>query len=83
MEDTNNREMFDLTGNDFTFDVDLSQLPCGFNGALYLVSMLRKNMGRRRGLGDDTCGGTYSLDRYAGNCDANRCDCKFYYHPPF
>jgi hypothetical protein len=49
MEDTNNREMFDLTGNDFTFDVDLSQLPCGFNGALYLVSMLRKNMGRRRG----------------------------------
>lgn len=25
---------------------------------------------------DDTCGGTYSLDRYAGTCDANGCDCK-------
>lgn len=24
---------------------------------------------------DDTCGGTYSLDRYAGTCDANGCDC--------
>lgn len=23
---------------------------------------------------DDTCGGTYSLDRYAGSCDANGCD---------
>lgn len=23
---------------------------------------------------DDTCGGTYSVDRYAGTCDANGCD---------
>jgi cellulose 1,4-beta-cellobiosidase len=23
---------------------------------------------------DDSCGGTYSLDRYAGSCDANGCD---------
>lgn len=23
---------------------------------------------------DDKCGGTYSLDRYAGTCDANGCD---------
>jgi len=23
---------------------------------------------------DDACGGTYSLDRYAGTCDANGCD---------
>jgi cellulose 1,4-beta-cellobiosidase len=23
---------------------------------------------------DETCGGTYSLDRYAGSCDANGCD---------
>jgi len=29
---------------------------------------------------DSNCGGTYSLDRYAGTCDANGCDCKQY--PP-
>jgi hypothetical protein len=33
-------QMFKFTGNqEFTFDVDLSNLPCGFNGALYFVSM--------------------------------------------
>jgi hypothetical protein len=32
--------MFKFTGNqEFTFDVDVSNLPCGFNGALYFVSM--------------------------------------------
>ena len=30
---------FDLLNNEFTFDVDVSNLPCGFNGALYFVSM--------------------------------------------
>lgn len=32
-------QMFDLLGNEFTFDVDVSNLPCGLNGALYFVSM--------------------------------------------
>jgi len=32
-------EMFKLAGNEFTFDVDTSQLGCGLNGALYFVSM--------------------------------------------
>jgi cellulose 1,4-beta-cellobiosidase len=32
-------EMFKLLGNEFTFDVDVSNLPCGLNGALYFVSM--------------------------------------------
>jgi cellulose 1,4-beta-cellobiosidase len=32
-------EMFTLAGNEFTFDVDVSQLGCGLNGALYFVSM--------------------------------------------
>jgi cellulose 1,4-beta-cellobiosidase len=32
-------EMFDLNGKEFTFDVDVSNLPCGLNGALYFVSM--------------------------------------------
>ncbi|EOA84332.1 Esterase/lipase/thioesterase [Exserohilum turcicum] len=146
MKDTNNYEMFNLIGNEFTFDVDLSQLPCGLNGALYFVSMPQKGQGTpgakygtgycdaqcardlkyvggeanaegwtpsdsdpNGGVGkkgaccaemdvweansmataltphscqpegysvctDTGCGGTYSLDRYAGTCDANGCD---------
>jgi cellulose 1,4-beta-cellobiosidase len=32
-------EIFQLLGQEFTFDVDVSNLPCGLNGALYFVSM--------------------------------------------
>jgi len=32
-------EMFYLKNREFTFDVDVSQLPCGLNGAVYFVSM--------------------------------------------
>ncbi|TVY84651.1 Endoglucanase [Lachnellula suecica] len=32
-------EMLYLTGNEFSFDVDVSKLPCGMNGALYLDEM--------------------------------------------
>jgi cellulose 1,4-beta-cellobiosidase len=32
-------EMFQLLGQEFTFTVDVSNLPCGINGALYFVSM--------------------------------------------
>jgi len=32
-------EWFQLTGKELTFDVDLSKLPCGMNGALYLSEM--------------------------------------------
>ncbi|KAI0483411.1 glycoside hydrolase [Xylaria cf. heliscus] len=58
-------QMFTLLGNEFSFDVDLSQVGCGLNAALNFVSM-------------DEDGG---LSRYAGNkagahygtgyCDAN------------
>ncbi|KAK3898914.1 Exoglucanase 1 [Staphylotrichum tortipilum] len=44
-------QMFTLLGNEFTFDVDLSKLGCGLNGALYFVSM-------------DEDGG---LSKYSGN----------------
>ncbi|KAK2794472.1 hypothetical protein FQN52_008050 [Onygenales sp. PD_12] len=32
-------EMLQLTGQEFAFDVDVSKLPCGMNGALYLSEM--------------------------------------------
>lgn len=32
-------EMLKLTGQEFSFDVDVSKLPCGMNGALYLSEM--------------------------------------------
>jgi cellulose 1,4-beta-cellobiosidase len=39
MEDDETYQMFDLLNNEFTFDVDVSNLPCGLNGALYFTSM--------------------------------------------
>ncbi|MCJ1440425.1 MAG: hypothetical protein MMC23_000908 [Stictis urceolatum] len=32
-------QMFSLLNKEFTFDVDVSNLPCGLNGAVYFVSM--------------------------------------------
>jgi len=32
-------KIFNLKGKEFTFDVDVSNLPCGLNGALYFVQM--------------------------------------------
>ncbi|GLI77322.1 hypothetical protein PoHVEF18_005611 [Penicillium ochrochloron] len=39
MEDDSTYQMFKLLNQEFTFDVDVSSLPCGLNGALYFVSM--------------------------------------------
>ena len=40
MKDDDTYQIFKFTGaNEFAFDVDLSNLPCGLNGALYFVSM--------------------------------------------
>jgi len=39
MQDDNNYQMFQLLNKEFSFDVDVSQLPCGLNGALYFVEM--------------------------------------------
>lgn len=38
-EDTEKYEMLQLNGHEVTFDVDVSKLPCGMNGALYLSEM--------------------------------------------
>ncbi|CCO34917.1 hypothetical protein BN14_09027 [Rhizoctonia solani AG-1 IB] len=37
--DDTNYEMFKLKNQEFTFDVDVSNLPCGLNGALYFSEM--------------------------------------------
>ncbi|KAF8649218.1 hypothetical protein AX16_005945 [Volvariella volvacea WC 439] len=39
MNSENRYEMFQVLNKEFTFDVDVSQLPCGLNGALYFVEM--------------------------------------------
>ncbi|KAL5512391.1 hypothetical protein ACEPAG_3383 [Sanghuangporus baumii] len=39
LDDDNTYKIFNLKNQEFTFDVDMSQLPCGINGALYLVEM--------------------------------------------
>jgi len=39
MESDTKYQVFKLIGNEFTFDVDVSKLPCGLNGALYTVEM--------------------------------------------
>jgi len=36
---TTSYETFNLLNQEFTFDVDVSQLPCGLNGALYFTEM--------------------------------------------
>jgi cellulase len=55
-------EMLKLTGNDLSFDVDSSKLPCGMNGALYLSEM--SETGGRSKLNPG--GATYGT----GYCDA-------------
>ncbi|KAJ3563984.1 hypothetical protein NP233_g8592 [Leucocoprinus birnbaumii] len=39
MADDSTYEMFKLLNQEFTFDVDVSNLPCGLNGALYFSQM--------------------------------------------
>ena len=38
-EDDSTYQLFKLKNQEFTFDVDMSALPCGLNGALYLSQM--------------------------------------------
>lgn len=64
MQDDNNYQMFTLLGNEFSFDVDVSQLGCGLNGALYFVSM-DQDGGKARFSGN-AAGAKYGT----GYCDA-------------
>jgi cellulase len=55
-------EMLKLTGQELSFDVDTSKLPCGMNGALYLSEM--DEFGGQNEL--NTAGAAYGT----GYCDA-------------
>ena len=39
MENDTKYQMFNVLGKEFSFEVDVSKLPCGLNGALYFVQM--------------------------------------------
>ncbi|KAG7441209.1 cellobiohydrolaseI [Guyanagaster necrorhizus] len=39
LDDENTYHLFNMKNQEFTFDVDVSNLPCGLNGALYFVQM--------------------------------------------
>lgn len=39
LQNENTYLQFKLLNQEFTFDVDMSNLPCGLNGALYLSEM--------------------------------------------
>merc|ERR1711894_773537 len=39
--DDTSYQMFHLANKEFTFDVDVSKMPCGLNGALYFVQMTK------------------------------------------
>jgi cellulose 1,4-beta-cellobiosidase len=57
MKDSSTYQTFNLIGNEFTFDVDVSKLPCGLNGALYFVTMDPKGQG--------TAGAKYVFKTYS------------------
>lgn len=64
MEDDETYKMFKLKNREFSFEVDVSNLPCGVNGALYFVEMDPK--GGKGTYSTDTAGAHYG----AGYCDA-------------
>ena len=63
-EDEKKYEMLKLTGQELTFDVDVSRLPCGMNGALYLGEMAEDGGAGANKL--NTGGAAYGT----GYCDA-------------
>jgi cellulose 1,4-beta-cellobiosidase len=62
LQDDNTYQVLKLKGKEFTFDVDVSNLPCGLNGALYFVEM-RGDGGKG---GNNAAGAKYGT----GYCDA-------------
>jgi cellulose 1,4-beta-cellobiosidase len=63
METDTKYQMFNVIGKEFTFDVDVSKLPCGLNGALYFVEMTADG---GIGKGNNKAGAKYGT----GYCDS-------------
>jgi len=63
MEDDENYAMFHLKNREFSFEVDVSELHCGMNGAMYFSEM-EANGGK--GIGNNNAGAKYGT----GYCDA-------------
>ncbi|EUC50742.1 glycoside hydrolase family 7 protein [Bipolaris oryzae ATCC 44560] len=63
MESDTKYQMFNLINKEFTFDVDVSKLPCGLNGALYFVEMAADG---GIGKGNNKAGAKYGT----GYCDS-------------
>ncbi|KAJ4342704.1 Esterase/lipase/thioesterase [Didymella glomerata] len=63
METDTKYQMFNLINKEFTFDVDVSNLPCGLNGALYFVEMASDG---GLGKGNNKAGAKYGT----GYCDS-------------
>ncbi|EOA87017.1 glycoside hydrolase family 7 protein [Exserohilum turcica Et28A] len=63
METDTKYQMFNLINKEFTFDVDVSKLPCGLNGALYFVEMAADG---GIGKGNNAAGAKYGT----GYCDS-------------
>jgi len=75
--------MFKLKNHEFTFDVDVSNLPCGLNGALYFVAMdadggMSKHPGNKAGAkyGTGYCDAQCPHDMKFINGEANTLDWK-------
>lgn len=63
MESDTEYYLFKLKNKEFSFDVDVSGLPCGLNGALYFVEMSANG---DLGKGNNNAGAKYGT----GYCDA-------------
>lgn len=64
-ENKDKYQMFQLKNQEFTYDVDVSMLPCGANGALYFIAMPED--GGVKGIkGNNTAGASFGT----GYCDA-------------
>ncbi|KAA0201487.1 Glycosyl Hydrolase 7 [Hyalella azteca] len=66
-------KVFRMKNREFAFDVDMSQLPCGMNGAIYFVEM--EEDGGMASYPSNKAGAAYGL----GSCDAQcKHDLPFY-----
>jgi hypothetical protein len=77
-EDGDNKNtVFMLKGQEFTFNVELSTMGCGFNAALYFVGMTANDGGAENGTGycdAQAVGGTFcsEMDLFEANTEAQQ-----------